>query len=217
MVLKAEFTKRLPQFDLQAEFRMDREIVAIVGPSGSGKTTFLNCLAGTVKPDSGRIELGGRVFAEDGRKPLRIQERRVGYLFQDYALFPHMTVRENILFGLPGKPEPLHVKELTELLGIRPLMDKYPHEISGGEKQRTALARALAMKPELLLLDEPFSALDDETRLRCRNELMRIHRDWQIPVLMVTHSMDEARRTADRIVRIEKGRMAELLISEASL
>ncbi|WP_040226255.1 ATP-binding cassette domain-containing protein [Bhargavaea cecembensis] len=208
-MLEATFAKKLPDFELQADFKMGSEIVAIVGPSGSGKTTFLNALAGIVDPDRGTIRLGGRTFFGDGR-PMKIRERRVGYLFQDYALFPHMTVQENILFGLPGRPEPPHVRGLTELLGIRGLLGKYPREISGGEKQRTALARALAMKPELLLLDEPFSALDDATRLRCREELLRIHSEWNIPVLLVTHSMDEARRTAGRIVRIDRGAMQEL-------
>ncbi|MFC0229848.1 ATP-binding cassette domain-containing protein [Bhargavaea ullalensis] len=215
-MLKAVFNKKLPDFELAADFSMDREIVAIVGPSGSGKTTFLNCLAGIADPDAGTIVLDGRTLFGKGRT-VKIRDRQVGYLFQDYALFPHMTVRGNILFGLPGKPEPPHVTELTGLLGIRGLLGKYPREISGGEKQRTALVRALAMKPRLLLLDEPFSALDDATRIKCREELMRIHADWKIPVLLVTHSMDEARRVATRIVKIEKGRMDELPAGPALL
>src|SRR5699024_3553146 len=116
----------------------------------------------------------GKVFYETGTKPLKIQRRNVGYVFQDYALFPHFTVKQNILYGLSRKPDLQAVGELTDLLGISGLAAQYPHQISGGEKQRVALARALAARPGILLLDEPFSALDNDTRASCHEQLLRI-------------------------------------------
>lgn len=208
-MLHVDFKKRLEHFELTVEFELRQEILALIGSSGSGKTTLLNCLAGINQPDQGEISLGSKHFYKDGQKPLKIQKRNVGYLFQDYALFPHWNVERNILSGLSRKADLTHVKELTELLGINALLQKYPHQISGGEKQRVALARALAAKPDILLLDEPFSALDDETRSRCQGELLRIHELWQIPVIFVTHRKADAETLADRVIRIEKGQMTE--------
>lgn len=215
-MLELNFRKQLKQFELEAELKLKSEIMAIVGPSGSGKTTLLNSIAGIVQPDSGFIRLNGRTFFETGSKPLKIQNRRIGYLFQDYALFPHMTARQNIFFGVGRKGDTSHISELTELLGINGLLDNYPHQISGGEKQRVALARALAAKPDLLLLDEPFSALDDDTRNRCQRELVRIHRLWDIPVMFVTHSRQEASKLANRIVQVDRGQLT-VLDMEASI
>lgn len=209
-MLELNFRKQLKKFELQAALEMDSEIMAVVGPSGSGKTTLLNSIAGIVHPDSGFIRLNGRNFFETGHKPLRIQNRRIGYLFQDYALFPHMTARQNIFFGVGRQADASHIAELTELLGITGLLNNYPHQISGGEKQRVALARALAAKPDMLLLDEPFSALDDDTRNRCQQQLVRIHRLWNIPVMFVTHSRQEAAKLADRIVQVDRGRLTVL-------
>ncbi|WP_088006825.1 ATP-binding cassette domain-containing protein [Indiicoccus explosivorum] len=215
-MLELDFRKRLKQFDLQAELELGMEIMAVVGPSGSGKTTLLNCIAGITQPDSGVIRLNEKTFYKTGERPLRIQDRRVGYLFQDYALFPHMTAGRNIRFGAGKEADAAHIAELTELLGIGGLLDSYPHQISGGEKQRVALARALAAKPDLLLLDEPFSALDDDTRSRCQQELLRIHNLWQVPVIFVTHSRQEAAKLAHRIVQVDRGRL-NLINIEASL
>lgn len=215
-MLELNFRKQLKQFELEAKLELASEVMAIVGPSGSGKTTLLNSIAGIVHPDNGFIRLNGRDFFETGRKPLKIQNRRIGYLFQDYALFPHMTARQNIFFSVSQKGNTSHISELTELLGINELLDNYPHQISGGEKQRVALARALAAKPDLLLLDEPFSALDDDTRNRCQQQLLRIHRLWGIPVMFVTHSRQEAAKLADRIVQVDRGRLT-LLDMETSL
>lgn len=208
-MLKAHFTKRLENFDLHIDFELDNDILAVIGSSGSGKTTFLNCIAGIVQPDKGEISLNGKTFFKGGEKPLKIQQRKVGYLFQDYALFPHFSAEKNILYSLPQGAGTSDVDDLVDILGIRGILKKYPHQISGGEKQRVALARALAAKPDILLLDEPFSALDDDTRNRCHEELIRIHQLWKIPVIIVTHRKADAEKLAHRTIRIEKGEMAE--------
>lgn len=216
-MLNVNFSKQLDQFELQTEFKLDKEIMALIGSSGSGKTTLLNCIAGIVQPDQGEISLNGRVFYSQEIKPLKIQKRKVGYLFQDYALFPHFTAEKNILYSLPKNADLSHVNEITLLLGIRELLHKYPHQISGGEKQRVALARALAAKPDILLLDEPFSALDDTTRSSCQNQLLRIHDLWKIPIILVTHRIADAEELAQRILRVEKGEVEELVRAKASL
>lgn len=208
-MLHASFSKQLEKFKLTTNLELGQEILALIGPSGSGKTTLLNCIAGIVQPDEGKILLNSRPFFQEGAKPLKIQNRKVGYLFQDYALFPHLTAEKNILYSLPKKSELPHIDELTGLLGIRGILPKYPHQISGGEKQRVALARALAAKPDILLLDEPFSALDDETRSRCHDELLRIHESWKIPIIFVTHRKADAEKLASRVIRIDRGRMTE--------
>ncbi|RNF41179.1 ATP-binding cassette domain-containing protein [Planococcus salinus] len=216
-MLHVDFRKQLEHFELVVDFQLDNEILALVGSSGSGKTTLLNCIAGIVHPDAGSISLNGRNFFQEGNKPLKIQRRKVGYLFQDYALFPHLSVEQNILYSRPPKSDMAHITAVTKVLGITDLLPKYPHQISGGEKQRVALTRALAAKPDLLLLDEPFSALDDDTRERCQEELLRIHEIWNIPIIFVTHRQADAQKLADRVIRVEKGQMTEQLISEASL
>ncbi|MBE3102643.1 MAG: ATP-binding cassette domain-containing protein [Bacilli bacterium] len=210
-MLKVDIRKQLEHFKLEMQFQMGKEIVAIVGSSGSGKTTFLNCIAGIMNPDVGGVSLNEIDFYKEGRKPLKIQKRKVGYLFQDYALFPHLSVEQNILYGTSRMTDISHINELTKILGISVLLSKYPHQISGGEKQRVALARALASKPNLLLLDEPFSALDDDTRSRCQDELLRIHELWRIPIIFVTHRKADTQKLATRLIQIEKGRMIEHL------
>ncbi|MGI2328208.1 ATP-binding cassette domain-containing protein [Planococcus sp. YIM B11945] len=210
-MLKVNFQKQLEHFELAIRFQMDNEIMALVGSSGSGKTTLLNCIAGIVQPDRGAITLNDTEFYKEGNKPLKIQKRKVGYLFQDYALFPHLSVEENILYSTSRGADLTPIRELTTILGISNLLSKYPHQISGGEKQRVALTRALAAKPDILLLDEPFSALDDDNRSRCQEELFRIHQSWKIPIIFVTHRKADAEKLADRVVRIEKGQMAEQL------
>lgn len=208
-MLTVNFKKKLDNFELDMDFSMEDEIVALIGPSGSGKTTLLNCIAGITHPDAGIISLNGSIFFEEGQKPLKIQKRRTGYLFQDYALFPHLSVEGNMLYGTKRGSDLSHITELSKLLGIAGLLDKYPHQISGGEKQRVALARALAAKPDILLLDEPFSALDDDTRARCQEELHRIHERWKIPVIFVTHLKADAEKLADRIIKVDQGKMTE--------
>lgn len=182
------------------------------GPSGAGKTTVLQCLAGLQSPSSGLIKLNGRVLYSSGPKtdvPTRL--RNVGYLFQDYALFPHMTVRDNVLYGVKcGRQSDWGTtKGLAELLnsfGVGHLTHRYPRQLSGGERQRVALARALAAKPQLLLLDEPFSALDRKTKISLRKELKRIHQNWKIPFILVTHDEEDAGFLGEKTILLENGK-----------
>src|SRR5690625_1820277 len=202
-MLTGRIQKQLTHFTLHTQFQVDEEIVVLFGPSGSGKTTILNCIAGLTKPEDGSITLNDRTFFASGKSYIPRQRRYVGYLVQDYALFPHMTVWNNIIYGM--RNEGL-AKQFMNDLQIGHLKDQFPHQISGGEKQRVAITRAIATAPDLLLLDEPFSALDEDTRKRCHEELLRIHKQWRIPTILVTHNREEAKQLADRILYLEDGK-----------
>lgn len=207
-MLSIQIKKRLAHFTVDVDLQIDKELTILFGPSGSGKTTILNCVAGLTKPDYGRIINSGIDFFSPSGKPLPVQNRNVGYLFQDYALFPHMTVWKNIAYGMKN---PELTEQIIDVLNIRHLLNKFPREISGGEKQRIALTRALATEPSLLLLDEPFSALDYDTRLQCHEELLRLHGLWGIPILMVTHDHEEARKLGERIFYIKEGKIEKIV------
>jgi len=208
-MLEALIQKKLWHFTLDFKLRVDNEIMVLWGPSGAGKTTILHCLVGLVKPSSGFIKLNDQVFySSENNIHLPPQLRNTGYLFQDYALFPHMTVRQNVLYGLKCKKErkiTVNPVELLNSFGVGHLIDRYPRQLSGGEKQRVALARALAVQPKLLLLDEPFSALDKSTRESLRQEIKKLHRQWQIPFILVTHDEEDARCLGDRQISLAKG------------
>ncbi len=204
-MLAVDIRKKLEHFELSSTFKIQQhEIVVLFGPSGSGKTTILNCISGLTKPTAGTIQLNNLLLFDSKKVNVPIQKRNIAYLFQDYALFPHMTVWKNITYGMNNE----HIaKELIQQLGIKHLVTRYPHEISGGEKQRVAIVRALATEPDLLLLDEPFSALDETTRSKSHDELLRLHNLWQIPILLVTHSHSEAEKLGDRILYINNGKL----------
>src|SRR5690625_3323604 len=160
-MLTVHIKKQLSHFTLNVQFTVKEEIAVLFGPSGSGKTTILNCIAGLTKMNDGCIKLYDRLLNQNGKILIPVQERKIGYLFQDYALFPHKTVWENIAYGMKRET---FTRSLMSQLKISHLAHKYPHEISGGEKQRVAFIRAMATEPELLLLDEPFSALDEQSK-----------------------------------------------------
>lgn len=204
-MLTVQIQKQLSHFALDVDFNVNDEIVVLFGPSGSGKTTILNCIAGLSKPDEGIIRYNHMNFFQNGKTNVPTQKRRVGYLFQDYALFPHMTVWNNIKYGM--KEEQFAIQLMKELR-IEHLHNEYPRHISGGEKQRVAIARALATEPNILLLDEPFSALDDDTRQNSQEELLRIHKLWKIPVIVVTHNRTEAVKLGNRILYINEGKLS---------
>lgn len=205
-MLHVAIKKELAHFGLNVNFTLDDEIAVLFGPSGSGKTTILNSIAGLTKPDEGVIQLNSQSIYKSPKLSLPIQKRNIGYLFQDYALFPHMTVWKNIKYGMSNENFAL---QLMDELKINHLSKHYPHQISGGEKQRVALARALATEPKLLLLDEPFSALDDKTRVVSHKQLQRLHDLWKIPIIMVTHSREEAEKIGHRILFLDKGRLIQ--------
>lgn len=187
----------------------EHEYFVVLGPTGAGKTVLLECIAGLTSPDQGRILLGGRDVT--GVPPER---RRVGYLPQDYALFPHLTVRENLGFGLmvQGRRNeiPAKLERYAALLGIEHLLERLPERLSGGEKQRVALGRALAVDPEIMLLDEPLSALDVATRERIGDELRRIHDRTGITTIHISHNFDETLRLADRVALVRDGRLVQV-------
>ncbi len=177
-----------------------------MGPSGAGKTTVLRAIAGAIRPAAGRVTVGERVlFDADRRVDLPPEARRVGYVFQEYALFPHMTVRDNV--GFAGRER---VDELLERFGIAGLADARPGALSGGERQRVALARAIASDPQVLLLDEPLSALDTHTRERVRGELRGLLHELALPTVMVTHDFQDATALADRVGVIVAGRIRQM-------
>ena len=182
--------------------------VALLGPSGCGKTTLLRLVAGFEQPDAGEVRLGDRVVA-DGDTWVAPERRRVGMVFQDYALFPHLTVAENVGFGLARRERRSRVPVVLALVDLRGLGGRYPHELSGGQQQRVALARALAPNPQLVLLDEPWSNIDPHLRASMRDELARILRSIGVTVLLVTHDREEAFSLADRIALMRDGTVVQ--------
>jgi iron(III) transport system ATP-binding protein len=190
------------------------QILALLGPSGCGKTTTLRLIAGFEVPDTGRITIGDRVMA-DAERGLHVppEERGVGMVFQDYALFPHLTVARNVGFGLRRWPAPkrrARVREVLELVGLAELADRYPHELSGGQQQRVAVARALAPAPALVLLDEPFSNLDADLRAQMREDVEKVLRSTGTTAVFVTHDQEEAFALADLVGVLHQGRLEQL-------
>ena len=224
--LSVEITKRLPEFTLDVAWSAGDGVAVLFGPSGAGKTLTLQCLAGLIRPDAGRIVVDDRVLFDSATGvDLPPQHRRVGYVFQGYALFPHLTVGQNVAFGLRDRPRAerlARAAEVMERLGLGGLEHRRPGELSGGQRQRVALGRALAIDPALLLLDEPLSALDAPLRRSLRDELRTILRGWGTAAVLVTHDFTEAYQLADRIVIYQGGRViqsaprAELLWQPAS-
>jgi iron(III) transport system ATP-binding protein len=192
------------------------ETVALLGPSGSGKTTLLRLVAGFLEPDAGVVRLAGREVARPGRS-VPPERRGVGMVFQDYALFPHLTVSRNVSFGLNGLPKRARqeaVGRVLELVDLQGLQHRYPHELSGGQQQRVALARALAPRPIVILLDEPFSSLDASLRAQVREDVATILHDSGSTALFVTHDQDEALFLGDRVAVLRAGRLEQVATPE---
>jgi putative spermidine/putrescine transport system ATP-binding protein len=186
------------------------EVLALLGPSGCGKTTLLRTVAGFVRQTAGRVLIDGA-----GIDDLPPNRRRVGIVFQNYALFPHMSVAENVAYGLKARREAAprikaRVAELLEMVQLGPMRDRLPRQLSGGQQQRVALARALAIEPSILLLDEPFAALDRSLRLDMQIEIKRLQRQLGLTAILVTHDQDEAMSVADRIAVMRRGRIEQL-------
>jgi iron(III) transport system ATP-binding protein len=204
-------TKQAAVNDVSFELS-DEQILALVGPSGCGKTTTLRLIAGLDRPDSGQIRLNGRVVASDSVF-VPPEKRGVGMVFQDHALFPHLTVSENIAFGLRGKKHTeirKIVGDMLHLVGLLPHSRRYPHALSGGERQRVALARALAPRPVLVLMDEPFSSLDADLRAEVREHVRIILKSMRATVIFVTHDQEEALYMGDRLAVLKNGQMEQI-------
>jgi len=203
----------LIEASLEATASSSSRVTVLFGPSGSGKTTVLRCVAGLETPDRGRIEVGGQVWFDSGAGVnVPTHKRRIGFMHQDYALFPHLSVAKNIAYGLrdlPPAERERRVKDALELCGITELADRKPAQISGGQKQRVALARALAPRPSILLLDEPLSALDASKRIELRSGLRQLLVKLGVPVLLVTHDRDEAMVLGDDLAVMLDGKLVQ--------
>jgi putative spermidine/putrescine transport system ATP-binding protein len=210
-MLEIAVAKTLRDFEFAVSLDVARGVTVIVGPSGSGKSTLLRLVAGLVRPDSGRIVLDGRVL-NDERTFVAPYLRNVGMVFQEYALFPHLDVVANVAYGLrarrlPASEAASRVRRILERLEIGELGSERVGELSGGQRQRVALARALVIEPAALLLDEPLSALDPQTRGRVRGELRAILETVDVPSLLVTHDQADRAAFPERVARLERGRL----------
>ncbi|SOC18993.1 ATP-binding cassette domain-containing protein [Rhodobacter maris] len=212
--LSVDLTHRLqgPQgaFDLSVRLTIPAgRFVVLTGPSGAGKTTLLRLIAGLERPATGRVTMGTRIWSESEAGIFApVRTRDLGFVFQDYALFPNMTAAAQVGFALPGlrgKARAGRVAEMLEIAGLAHLARAYPAQLSGGQKQRLALVRALARRPGLLLLDEPLSALDPETRAELQGHLRRMHAHFGATTMMTSHDPAEAARLADTVLRLEAG------------
>jgi molybdate transport system ATP-binding protein len=202
-------------FELATRFSSTSERIVILGPSGSGKSLLLKAIAGLLTPDAGHIRLNGATLFEHGAINLAPQQRQVGYLFQDYALFPHLNVRQNVAFGLArgwrnprARAADAAVDTWLDAFGLRALAQQFPAQLSGGQRQRTALARALVAQPKALLLDEPFAALDPALRVAMRAELDAVQRRLQVPMVLITHDLEDARALGEHVIELRNGRLA---------
>ena len=187
---------------------LEGSILAVTGPSGAGKTTLLRQIAGLVRPQNGHIQYQGKLWLDTNSKiNLPTQKRNIGFVFQDYALFPHLTVRENLAFGLEKGTDAAIVEELIDSIELRQLADRKPYQLSGGQQQRVALARALVRKPDLLLLDEPLSALDHSMRGNLQELILKFHQQYGFTMIIVTHDLGEIFRLANQVIVLENGKI----------
>lgn len=210
-MIKLNVKKRLLTSNGEIELQIgetipQRDFVALYGKSGAGKTTTLRILAGFTAPDEGHISIGNDIWLDSAKKiNLPPQKRRVGFVFQDYALFPNMTVRQNLTYALEDRKHAGIVDELLETVDLTNLADRKPGTLSGGQKQRVALARALVRQPQILLLDEPLSALDIEMRLKLQDVILNIHKKFQLTTILVSHNLSEIFKLANRVMVIDEG------------
>ncbi len=216
MEIQVSLSKKLTggnsnEFILNEEFNCHNEMIVLFGPTGAGKTLTLNCIAGLEVPDKGRIIVNGTTYF-DSEKNINVspQKRKVGYLFQNYALFPHLTVEKNILFSMRSENNIKELEKMLNLFEIHGLEKRYPSQLSGGQRQRVALARALITQPKILLLDEPFSAIDHITRVRLRRDLKKIREMIKIPIVLITHNPVEAYSMADTLIVYRYGGIEQI-------
>lgn len=195
------------EFDTEIE---QGTVMTLYGKSGAGKTTLLRILAGLLRPEKGYIEVDGKVWLDtDNNIDLSVQKRNTGFVFQDFALFPNMTVFENLRYASARKNDEPFIKELLEMVSLAELSDRKPQTLSGGQKQRVALIRAIIREPKILMLDEPLSALDADMRSILREEIYQLHRRFNLTTLLVSHDMGEIFRLSDKVTHIDKGKIIE--------
>ncbi|EIW20033.1 MULTISPECIES: ATP-binding cassette domain-containing protein [Pelosinus] len=207
-MLTVDIKKKLSDFTLNISFTAPNKTIVLFGPSGCGKTTILRCIAGLLKPDEGSIVSNDTVFYSSTKAiHLPPKKRNVSYMFQDFALFPHMNVKHNIWYGVktPSQEANELYEKLITLLKIEHLPHRSISQLSGGEKQRVAMARALMAEPQILLLDEPLSALDAQSRYELQDELKRLQEIWNIPFVLVTHSPEEAQAIGSEVLFLHQG------------
>jgi molybdate transport system ATP-binding protein len=210
--IRAEFHNVLGNFTLDAAFEVPaRGVTALFGPSGCGKTTVLRCIAGLIRVKDGYFDIDGEIWQDPDQTFIPTYRRPLGYVFQEASLFPHLSVRRNLLFGAPPeKPADrpaIDFDEVVDLLGIRPLLDRSPRNLSGGERQRVGIGRALLTQPKLLLMDEPLSALDRRTKGEILPFIEELRDHFSLPIFYITHDMAEIERLADNMVLLDKGHL----------
>jgi molybdate transport system ATP-binding protein len=210
MTIKVAIDHLQGDFRLDVAFESDARVVALFGPSGSGKTTVLNVIAGLVRPKAARVAMEGRLLTDTkARIFVPAHKRRIGYVFQEGRLFPHLSVRQNLLYGRWFTPKPERFNtllEIADLLGLGGLLDRPPHTLSGGEKQRVAIGRALLASPRLLLMDEPLASLDEARKRETLPYIERLRDELAIPIVYVSHSAAEVERLTRDVVRLDGGR-----------
>jgi molybdate transport system ATP-binding protein len=212
-MLEVRIRRKQGNFTIDAAFSVEASgVTALFGPSGAGKTSIVNMVAGLDRPDAGRIVMNGRCLFDSTRGiDVPPEKRRVGYVFQDGRLFPHLSVRSNLTYGmrlLPKSERYVHFDPVVQLLGIAPLLDRRPAKLSGGEKQRVAIGRALLCSPALLLMDEPLASIDGDRKSEVLPFISRLCRDFSTPIVYVSHVMEEIERLAHHLVLLENGRVA---------
>lgn len=199
------------QHHLEIDITIERgKFVSVYGNSGAGKTTLLRMLAGLTTPDSGTISADNNLWFDTIKNiNVKPQQRNIGFVFQDFALFPNMTVKQNLLYALPDRKGKEMVEQLLELTGLHGFANRPTYQLSGGQQQRVALARALVRKPKLLLLDEPLSSLDYETRLRLQDEIMGMHKRFNLTTILISHDKDEILKLSDHVVKMDQGKIIQ--------
>lgn len=187
------------------------DFLTLYGVSGAGKTTLLRMLAGLTKPEKGEISIDNNIWFSSSKKiDIPIQERSIGFVFQDFALFPNLTVRQNLAYGLPKNEDDSIIDELLEIIELKQLSNNKPQTLSGGQKQRVALARAIVRQPKILLLDEPLSALDNEMRIHLQDFLLEIHKKYDLTTIMVTHNLSEIFKLSNKMIHIKNGKIEQI-------
>lgn len=213
-MLSVDIGIRFPGFSLEAAFNTESGITAISGPSGAGKTTLINAIAGMIRPERGQITIGERcLFSTQRNIHLAPEKRRIGYIYQDARLFPHLTVQQNLIIGRFFQGHPTNralFDQIVDMLGIAPILTRRPHRLSGGEKQRVAIGRALLSEPALILADEPLAALDADRKAEILPYFESLRDLKQLPILYVTHQGEEIERLADQHIRLDAGRLQVL-------